>query len=607
MLKHTLLVLLCFSLSLLAMNSAASQTITEQDVHSKLPEDSPTRALAKLEAQSINPYASNCSKAVDVVWKTASDLLGLIPGKEIITKLPSLLSKLTNNATCINNDESSATLLHMTEIAREEAHRVYNDKMREQISDVGEGLIKSLADFTNAISEGNYDSEAIQLELVEIKGNAETIESNAKSIGYDSLGALYVITATKFSALNLLYELTGSDEYLRQRTQRAKHSREVLESLEANYTEYLKNTKKVLIDKTSIVPTPTGTPYYVYDFTYQLKNGSRVLWSQGYYCNAKYSLCQDASSKRETLKNKQDKEYEKVRGSLGATFVSFKAQIMSIETATPTSSSWQYFMTAQSGARKCIDTSNSHENGVQLYLWDCELPNRNQRFFPAANGLIHDATRFDKCLNVRSASLVSGAPIELNNCNTNASHQKFVIENDNSIRPTHASHLCITASGRERKSKLTLEHCGAEGSLNQQWFAFKTIKSKNGECFDSLGARNNGIPVGTKPCKLFDGEQLWSSGGNGQVRLFNKPSGCIDPRGPSYAAGTRIQLWECLDNYTPHEWVENIVIDNENPLINSTKRISPLAAPNVCLTTDGASIGKVTLQTCSDDDTALWY
>jgi Ricin-type beta-trefoil lectin domain-like len=79
---------------------------------------------------------------------------------------------------------------------------------------------------------------------------------------------------------------------------------------------------------------------------------------------------------------------------------------------------------------KCLDTTANHADGVQMYIWVCDLPstNSNQLFYALASGSYHELRpnwNPAKCVEVWHSSFAVRAKVDHYTCNNTYTQKWF--------------------------------------------------------------------------------------------------------------------------------------------------------------------------------------
>ncbi len=93
--------------------------------------------------------------------------------------------------------------------------------------------------------------------------------------------------------------------------------------------------------------------------------------------------------------------------------------------------------------------------------------------------------------------------------------------------------------------------------------------------------------------------QKWLFGDDGKIHSAVDKNKCLDPEGPSYATGTEVQIWDCIDSYQWHSWVRN---DNGS--------ISPKYAQQQCIEVQDSNSSngvRIQLAPCNGGKNQKWY
>ncbi|MFF0312565.1 ricin-type beta-trefoil lectin domain protein [Streptosporangium sp. NPDC004379] len=158
------------------------------------------------------------------------------------------------------------------------------------------------------------------------------------------------------------------------------------------------------------------------------------------------------------------------------------AAVGTVTTLPATASTRQHAgRTALAGSPACVDVSNSRGNGTQMYLWQCQDNNTNQKFV-IEDGLIKVEDTVGK-----------------------------------------SKQMCLDASnGRANGTRVYQWQC--LGNANQLWVVQKgliilksTLNTGNRVCLDVTNARTNGTPVYLWQCVPNDNQKFVID--NGQLKV----------------------------------------------------------------------------------------
>jgi hypothetical protein len=253
------------------------------------------------------------------------------------------------------------------------------------------------------------------------------------------------------------------------------------------------------------------------------------------------------------------------------------------------------------GTNKCLDIrAYDVTNGNNTQLWDCH-GEANQKWMFDSNGMIRSQSNLNKCLDPEGPSYANGTEVQVWDCIEGYAYHKWIRNPNGSISPFYARHQCIEVQpGRSGNgSRIQLGSCN--GLDNQRWFYegdFKLLKSNldQNKCLDIPDA-SNGRDTHLWSCH-GGANQKWFLDHTNKIRSLKNINKCLDPEGPSYANGTAIQVWDCLERYTPHQWVRS-----------SNESIRPQYVQNQCIDIYGGNTSngaKINLWTCHGGANQGW-
>jgi hypothetical protein len=216
----------------------------------------------------------------------------------------------------------------------------------------------------------------------------------------------------------------------------------------------------------------------------------------------------------------------------------------------------------------CFSGGGSVASGVVIRLATCSS-SADQLFFPyptyAPQGHLVITKNF-KCAEVThpNGPLQAGGQLQLGQCNSAVGivNQRFYFNDDNTIRATWDTTLCLTAIG---------------GQLN----IHDLIQLQ--PCVTCTGVW----------C-LPNNNQLWNMRSDGTIRSLTKPDMCFNSAGGALVNGEKIQIYPC--SAAPNE-VFGLMLDGKDE--EPYGSIRPNAKPSKCLWSDGSIGSSVTLRPCS--------
>jgi hypothetical protein len=117
------------------------------------------------------------------------------------------------------------------------------------------------------------------------------------------------------------------------------------------------------------------------------------------------------------------------------------------------------------GSGRCLDVpGQSHTNGVQVEIWDCN-GGSNQGWAPNASGQL--VVYGNKCLDALNQATTSGSPVGIWDCN-GGSNQRWTLNSGGTIVGAQ-SNLCldVRGAGTANGTLVDIATCGSGG--NQRW------------------------------------------------------------------------------------------------------------------------------------------
>jgi Glycosyl hydrolase family 59/Ricin-type beta-trefoil lectin domain/Concanavalin A-like lectin/glucanases superfamily len=117
------------------------------------------------------------------------------------------------------------------------------------------------------------------------------------------------------------------------------------------------------------------------------------------------------------------------------------------------------------GSGRCLDVpSQSHTNGTQLVIWDCN-GGSNQQWTRLANGALQ--VYGNKCMDVLGHNTAPGAAVAIWDC-TGGANQRWTINSDGTIVGVESG-LCLAVSGGRTANGTPVELWTCNGGSNQKW------------------------------------------------------------------------------------------------------------------------------------------
>ena len=117
------------------------------------------------------------------------------------------------------------------------------------------------------------------------------------------------------------------------------------------------------------------------------------------------------------------------------------------------------------GSGRCLDVPNqSHTNGTQVVIWDCN-GGTNQQWTQLANGAL--GVYGDKCLDVVGHQTAPGSVVAIWDCNGGA-NQRWTVNADGTIVGVESG-LCLDVTGAGTANGTLVEIWTCNGGSNQRW------------------------------------------------------------------------------------------------------------------------------------------
>ena len=216
----------------------------------------------------------------------------------------------------------------------------------------------------------------------------------------------------------------------------------------------------------------------------------------------------------------------------------------------------------------CIDVPAGQNNsGARLQVWPCNGADP-QRFIATSQG--RNTYSFanaasNKCIDVFGGRAANGTPIDQWDCNQLAPQRFTLAPSHGSIyRLIAADGRCLDIPNASRVPGTPLQTWDCNGSAAQQWAVVESVfddggtynlkSNQSAKCADAANAgAANGTPIAQIDCSGSNSQKVIPTfagidpQGSPLYQLVHVASKrCMEVRAVSAAAGTPIQLWDCL-------------------------------------------------------------
>lgn len=158
-----------------------------------------------------------CNNSVDILWRSANELVSVVPGVGSLTKLIQGTSKVVNASVCMHEGQETFTMAQMVAEMERVAAKAIDEALRKQLEIQVKDLLATLV--VEQINLENLDAltpterQRVAIVMQTIGNDASRIEAEAAPLQWPALPALVLVGGIKNAAYALSYELSEPGFY----------------------------------------------------------------------------------------------------------------------------------------------------------------------------------------------------------------------------------------------------------------------------------------------------------------------------------------------------------------------------------------------------------